>query len=153
MPTGTGEQRTEAPGGTSSPGPAQEDFGPSLQDIVGKIDARKNGQRSVIYILVGPDVKGYEVDITFVPTMIHLKNNVKDSVEWRLEGARAFTLEFVNESPFQSKKFDSKNNFGIVRPDAAYRSYRYFLTSLTPTKGDTIKYDRPQNCPEIIIQR
>jgi hypothetical protein len=154
MPAGTGEQSTGAPGKTSDAQPAQENFAPSLQEIVGKIDPRKHGQRSSIYILVGPTVPDYEIDITFVPTMIHLKRNANDSVEWRLGGAQSFTLEFVDESPFEKTTFDSRNNVGTVRADAVYGRYRYNLTSLTTLKGNTIKYGQPPKyCPEIIIQR
>ena len=153
MPAGTGDPSKGVSGKTSGAEPDQEKIGTSLRNTVGQIDSKKHGQRSVIYIVVGPEVPGYEVDITVVPTMIHLKRDVKDSVEWRLEGGRFFTLQFVDESPFPKKEFDSKNNVGIVRPDADYRRYRYNLTTLTTMKGKKIEYGPPQHCPEIIIQR
>ena len=153
MPAGTKGPSTVKSDETSSAQSGPDRIGSSLGSTVGQIDARKHGQRSVIYIVVGPDVADYEVDITVVPTMIHLKRDVKDSVEWRLEGAKAFTLEFVDESPFPRKVFDSNNNVGVVRPDADYRRYRYNLTTLTPIKGKKIEYGPPQHCPEIIIQR
>ena len=153
MPAGTEGPSTGESGTTSNTESSPERLGSSLRNTVGQVDARKHGQRSMIYIVVGPDVPDYEVDITVVPTMIHLKRDVKDSVEWRLEGARSFTLEFVDESPFPRRVFDSNNNVGVVRPDADYRRYRYNLTTLTTLKGKKIEYGPPQHCPEIIIQR
>ena len=153
MSAGTEGPSTGESGTTSSTESSPEMIGPSLRNTVGQVDATKHGQRSVIYIVVGPEVPDYEVDITVVPTMIHLKTDVKDSVEWRLEGGKSFTLEFVDESPFPRNVFDSNNNVGVVRPEAAYRRYRYNLTALTTLKGKKIEYGRPRHCPEIIIQK
>jgi hypothetical protein len=151
MPAGS-EGPTVKPGATKGAQTQHPNLGPPLRNAVEKVDTRKHGQPSLIYILVGPEVTDYDVDLTFVPTMIHLKK--KDPVKWQLEGASSFTLQFVGKkTPLDRDTFDSKNDTGIVRDDAEEGRYRYNLTSLTTLKGKKIDYGPAKYCPEIIIQR
>jgi hypothetical protein len=166
MPAGSGDQGTGVSGRASPAQPEdRKEIASSLQRAGRQIASRKNGQRSVVYIVVGPEVEGppggkkYRRDITFVPGAIHLRegkytrDKTSDSVEWQLVEEGSFTLRFLAESPFsEGREFDDKKNrVGTVKDDAREARYRYNLTSLT-INGVPIELD-PPGCPEIIIQR
>jgi hypothetical protein len=160
MPAGTGDQSTGASGKSGdAPPDARKELANSLERAARQIANRKNGEPSVIYIVVGPQVETYRRDITLVPGAIHLRkasdarSRNADKVEWILAGEGKFKLKFRGDSPFrEGKEFSGGNPRATVSDDAAEGSYHYNLTYLE-FDGTRIDLDPLMKCPEIIIQR